>query len=228
MMMAIVRSPAEARSWNPNIVLRGLRCHVLLMACFAMTPVATPAVAETAKSEQEPSSSSSVIPQACADKQRAKLDRLFTRLQGAPNRSKGEAVVQEIWRTWMTSGNTDVDFLMKQAQLAMSEGGIKEAYGALDRVIKIAPDYAEGWNKRATLSFMTGRYTDSVRDIQETLRREPRHFGALAGLGMIYMNGKNWKGALKAFEKAAEINPWLRNRDQLIPELRKRAGGQPL
>ncbi|MEO1265559.1 MAG: tetratricopeptide repeat protein, partial [Pseudomonadota bacterium] len=170
---------------------------VSVVASAAATPARASDTA-TAETKQPPAAQSSVIPKEYAKLQREKINRLFTRLKSAPNRSKGEAVVQEIWRAWTNSGNVDVDALMRQAQLAMREGGTQEALGALDRVIEIAPDYAEGWNRRATLLYMVGRHSESVRDIQETLRREPRHFGALAGLGMIYMSSKNWSGALKA------------------------------
>lgn len=158
----------------------------------------------------------------------AKLEALFRRLKASPDQASGNAVVRQIWGTWLKTGNADLDALMRQAQIAMREGGFQEAFGTLDRIIATAPNYAEGWNKRATLNYMMGRHAESVRDIQKTLELEPRHFGALSGLGMIYMSRKNWSAALKAFEKAADVNPWLNNKDGLLTMLRKRAAGQSL
>ena len=117
---------------------------------------------------------------------------------------------------------------MRQSELAIQEGGVREAFDALDRVIEIAPDYPEGYNRRATYHYMMGRHAESVRDIQKTLALEPRHFGALAGLGLIYIARKQWAGALKAFETAAEINPWLKNKEAVLKMLRQKVDGRPL
>jgi tetratricopeptide (TPR) repeat protein len=173
------------------------------------------------------SETSRLTPELQAPRQ-ARLAELFAELKRAPDKAAGEALAKKIVAVWRKTGDPDIDALMTQARLALQEGGIKEAYGALDRVIETAPNYAEGWNRRATLNYMVGRYAESVRDIHETLKREPRHFGALSGLGMIYMARKNWGAALKAFEKAAEVNPWLKDKDQLLSMLRKRAAGQQL
>ena len=160
--------------------------------------------------------------------QKKRLAKLFRELSAASDQRAANQVVGKIWATWMISGSMDVDFLLNQARLAVQSGGVKEAYGALDRVVELAPDFAEGWNRRATLHYMLGRYDESVADIQRTLALEPRHFGALSGLGMIYMAEKKWSAALKAFEKAAEVNPWLQNRKRIFRELKKKIEGQPL
>ncbi|MEM1307806.1 MAG: tetratricopeptide repeat protein [Pseudomonadota bacterium] len=157
-----------------------------------------------------------------------KLDRLFARLKTASDKRAGNTIEREIWRTWMTTGNVELDFLLRQSQIALQEGGVEEAVGALDRVVELAPDFAEGWNRRATLYYMMGRFPESVADIQQTLSLEPRHFGALSGLGMILMAEKKWGSALEAFEKAYEVNPWLRNGPALLKSLRQKVKGQPL
>ena len=78
------------------------------------------------------------------------------------------------------------------------------ALADIDKIIELAPDYVEGWNQRATVLFMLGRDTESVRDIQQVLRIEPRHFGALAGLGLIHMRASNWQAAIKSRWHSAE------------------------
>lgn len=157
-----------------------------------------------------------------------KLDLLFARLKTASDKRAGNTIEREIWRTWMTTGNVELDFLLRQSQVALQEGGVEEAFGALDRVVELAPDFAEGWNRRATLFYMMGRFPESVADIQQTLSLEPRHFGALSGLGMILMAEKKWGSALEAFEKAYEVNPWLQNGPALLKSLRQKVKGQPL
>jgi tetratricopeptide (TPR) repeat protein len=194
----------------------------LLVAGLLGLPIA-PVSAEV--SEAKPPS---VISPAFAAVQKKRLDTLFDRLQAATSEVQGHVIVAEIWQVWTQSGNPNVDVLMRRAQVAVQGGDMAAAITLLDQVVAMAPDYAEGWNRRATFHYMAGRQADSIADIVRTLELEPRHFGALAGLGMIYAQRENWTAALKAFEKAAEVNPWLAERDRLLPELRKKAQGQAL
>lgn len=211
--------------------LTGLGAAMAVASLIGVSCAGT-AIAETRREGPPPkapaSKASSVIDPAFAARQKAKLDRLFAELKTVPSPKAGQAIVKKIWAVWMSSGNVDVDALMKQARLALQEGGVEEAFGALDRVIEIAPDYAEGWNRRATLNFALGRHAQSVRDIQQTLALEPRHFGALSGFAQILARAGKWKGALKAFEAAVAVNPFLPSKDAVLRELRQKALGQPL
>jgi len=204
-----------------------------VVAALVWAPAGGPStvVAEAAGASQTRDGSAardSVIPPAHAARQGEKLDALFEKLKSAETQDAGRRISGEIWAVWFNSGSVDVDALVKQAQLAIREGGVQEAYGALDRAIEIAPDYAEAWNRRATLNYMMGRHAESVRDIQKTLSLEPRHFGALSGLGLIYLAQKNWAAALKAYEKAIEVNPWLPHKDRILAQLRERVEGESL
>lgn len=200
-----------------------------LLAIFlvGLCALATPGAA-FAENTAESGAPNSVIAPHLTEARRAKVDQLFRLLKEADNAEEGQAIVARIWEAWTDTGNKDVDALMNQARLAVQEGGIKEAVGALDRVTEIAPDYAEGWNRRATLYFMLGQHAQSVLDIRETLEREPRHFGALSGLAQIYAAAGNWEAALKAFERAAEINPFMPNKEQVLKDLRQKALGTSL
>jgi tetratricopeptide (TPR) repeat protein len=92
----------------------------------------------------------------------------------------------------------------------------------LDRIIAAYPTYAEAWNRRATLHFMLGNYNASLADIEKVLDLEPRHFGALAGRGMIYQRQEKWGAALAAFREALQMNPNMTGVKNAVQELAKR------
>lgn len=157
----------------------------------------------------------------------ATLDGLFAKLKSAPDKAAAGRIASQIWQIWFLHPNGVVQHLMHRAQAARRAGLLEEAISELDKIIELAPDYAEGWNQRATVLFMLGRDTESVRDIQQVLRIEPRHFGALAGLGLIHIRAENWKSAIASFEKALEVHPFLGEK-QLIPNLKKKLKGTEL
>lgn len=155
------------------------------------------------------------------------LDKLFTDLKNAPDEHQAKRIAARIWQHWFFQPNGAVQHLMTRAQAARRAGLLKEAITELDKIIEVAPNYVEGWNQRATVLFMLGRDAESVRDIQQVLRIEPRHFGALAGLGLIHMRAKNWKSAIASFERALKLHPFLGEK-ALIPELKKKLKGTEL
>lgn len=155
------------------------------------------------------------------------LDDLFAKLKSAPDKATAGRIASQIWQIWFLHPNGAVQHIMHRAQAARRAGLLEEAMGELDKLVELAPDYAEGWNQRATILFMLGRDAESVRDIQQVLRIEPRHFGALAGLGLIHIRAKNWKSAIASFEKALEVHPFLGEK-QLIPNLKKKLKGTEL
>lgn len=162
-----------------------------------------------------------------AGEAQARLDNLFSKLKDARTEEEARRVEARIWQTWFHTDNGDVVQVMSRVQFAMGAGFLDLALGELDKVVALAPDYAEGWNRRATVLFLLKRDRESVRDIQRVLALEPRHFGALSGLGLIHMRAGNWASALKSFRRALEINPYLKERG-LIEALEKKVKGQPL
>ncbi len=116
-----------------------------------------------------------------------RLPALFDRLKTTRSPGEAETVQQTIWALWLQSDNAEVNLLMLEGVDAMNQGELKRALEAYDAMVKVAPDFAEGWNKRATVEFLAGDFTASVADIQKTLALEPRHWGALSGLGQIYV-----------------------------------------
>ncbi|MCC3305564.1 tetratricopeptide repeat protein [Sneathiella sp. HT1-7] len=155
-----------------------------------------------------------------------KLDDLFGQLSETKDIDKAKVIEGSIWKIWLTSGSDTVDFLMLQGISYMSQGQFAKAITLFSTVIKIDPEFSEGWNKRATVLFLIGEYDSSIEDIGRTLELEPRHFGALSGLGQIYDLKKSEEGALSAYEKAVAINPHLPSvkarLDQLIIERDKK------
>src|SRR6476469_7133324 len=143
-----------------------------------------------------------------ADRTRG-LDFLFGALKAAPDEASAKHVEARIWALWMQTPSDTAALLMTRAKAAMDTQNIDVALKLLDSVVKLRPDYVEGWNRRATLYYLKNDYAHSLDDIRQVLIREPRHFGALAGLGMIMPDIGEEKRALEAFRKALAVNTHL-------------------
>ncbi|MEM7024398.1 MAG: tetratricopeptide repeat protein [Pseudomonadota bacterium] len=162
-----------------------------------------------------------------ADQSDRRLEGLFERLQATENESEARTTQALIWRIWIESDDLLVDRLMRYGVRAMSAGQHSLALDYFDRIIGYEPTYAEGWNKRATVHFLMGNYDASVRDIERVLALEPRHFGALSGLGMIYDALEQPAAALRSFEAALAINPHMPGPRQRVDVLKRQLRGRP-
>jgi tetratricopeptide (TPR) repeat protein len=138
-----------------------------------------------------------------------KLDVLFGKLHGSADPAEAKQTEQEIWLIWSQNGAPEAMALLGEASLAMQVGDIDSAEQKLVKLVNAYPDFAEGWNRRATLYFMQGRYAESLADIARVLELEPRHFGALSGKGMILLAQGKKADALKAMKDALAINPYM-------------------
>jgi tetratricopeptide (TPR) repeat protein len=164
-----------------------------------------------------------------ATKARAeRLDLLFKDLQAETVEARADFIVLEIWHLWGQSGRPDVDRLLEEATDHMRTGNHERALAILDRIVEMAPDFAEGWNKRATVLYMLDRHDRSLEDIARVLKLEPRHFGAIAGSGLIAIARSDWKSALVAYRRALALNPFLKERLELIPALEQKVKGDPI
>jgi tetratricopeptide (TPR) repeat protein len=143
--------------------------------------------------------------------QTAQLDQLFQALKAAKTETDGLAIEGQIVAVWLESGDPKIDQQMAWAIAAMDANAWQLALNYLNSIILTKPDYAEGWNKRATLYFFTGQYDESLSDIAHTLALEPRHFGAMAGMGMIMEALGEDEKALAAYKQALAIDPQLTN-----------------
>lgn len=158
----------------------------------------------------------------------ASLDDLFDRLAKTSDESEARGIAATIERRWMRSGSDTADLLMDRALDALKSEDQALSIELLDRVIALNPDWAEAWNKRATVFFMMGDLTRSMADIREVLAREPRHFGALAGMGIILQSTGDEKHAFEAFKKALAVNPFLPDVKKAVEKMAPTLDGQDI
>ncbi len=142
-----------------------------------------------------------------ADQGAPQLDGLFEELASADTAAEAERLEGRIWSLWLEAPDEDAALLLDGVQDAMREGDAERGLELADRLVELAPGFAEGWNKRATLLYVTGDFDASVADIRETLALEPRHFGAISGLGQIFLRRGEPAAALEAFREVLRLSP---------------------
>ena len=161
---------------------------------------------------------------ALADQNDPALDGLFRDLKAAQSPQEVRRIEAQIWTLWFDTGSEQMDRMLLAGDRAMSAGRFDQSYAILNGVIEHRPDLSEGWNRRATLRYLMGDYDGSIADIGETLEREPRHFGALSGLGLCNIALGNEEEALDAFERALVHNPHMPGVQRRVKQLRDRLG----
>ncbi len=144
-----------------------------------------------------------------ADQTDTRLDALFSDLAAAPAPGAAAPVEGKIWSIWLETGDKAVAELLESGIERMAHGDFTAAVKAFDQVIAQAPDFAEGWNKRATVHYLMNNFQQSLEDIAKTLELEPRHFGALSGRGLVYIKLDDLQNALTAFEEALDVYPQM-------------------
>ena len=164
-------------------------------------------------------------PQARKYKTDPRLDPLFSELKAAPDAQTSAAIEARIWRIWAESGSATVDILLERSQAAEASGDITLARSLLDQAVQILPDYAEVYNRRAVLAFNADDRAAAIADIEDALKREPRHFGALVGLATVYESMGQERAALEAYKMALEIAPFLEQAKQGVARLKPQVEG---
>ena len=194
---------------QPNVITRTFQCLALfILPIFILV--------------------SSITAPVRAGQNDPRLSVLFDRLQSTKDETEAAEVTRWIWAIWIESENETINTLMAKGIEEMSRQNFVEAVTTFTNVVEADPNFAEGWNKRATVYYLMGEYSASILDVEQTLALEPRHFGALSGLGLIYLAlGDGWK-ALKAFEGALKVNPHLTSAQIHVEELRKYLHGKPI
>ncbi|MFW5654162.1 MAG: hypothetical protein ACOCTP_00805 [Roseicyclus sp.] len=167
----------------------------------------------------------SVLPAAAAAQPSA--DELLDRL-GQPDLRNWEVVERQLYDAWSRSGSDSADYLLRQGRAAMEIDDLDAAYAHFTALTDHAPDFAEGWNARATLLFQMGAYGPSIADIQRVLALEPRHFGALTGLGIMLEEMEEWDNALEAYRAAQAIHPHRPDIDEAIDRIEQELEGRTL
>lgn len=169
-----------------------------------------------------------LAPTARADQNDPALDRLFAKLQGPSAARQAAVLTEEIWERWLATGDPQLDERLQTGIIAMNAGYLGLAEDVFTDVVGQAPDFAEGWNKRATVRYFMGNHTGSIEDCARVLELEPRHFGALSGLGMIHVALGDDRTALRWFEEALAVHPYLPGVKENISILRERLRGKAI
>jgi len=211
------------------------RAPALIVAILAANAMSVPSRAQVAPPESEtPPEMAPGAPttpddltEARPNDHAAELDRLFEQLRSAEG-DNWVLVQNRIWALWSRSGSPSMDLLLARATKAMQARNLDLALDFLDDLVRLDPDFAEAWNKRATVHFMKENYAQSIADIRQTLAHEPRHFGALAGLGMILERMGDKEGAYRAYQRALEVHPHLVAPREAIERLRPDVEGRKL
>ena len=149
------------------------------------------------------------------------LNKLFNQLKNN-NTSMAFEIEMKIWSIWSTHPSQEnLTQLLARGSNLMSEQKFNKAYEAFSKVISLDPNWAEGWNKRATVLYMLGRYEESQEDINEVLKLEKRHFGALSGQGLVQIELKNYERAMNSYKEVQKIYPSMQAPKIMIPQLKE-------
>ena len=188
-----------------------------------------PAPAETIDPEPlKPAEPPSSLPRAQRGDKTQNLDRLFAALKVAPDEESAKYIENRIWAIWLASSSDTANLLMGRVKTATDSKDFDLAIRLLNAIIDIRPDFTEAWNRRATVYYTKKDFGRALADIHEVLAREPRHFGALSGLGIILQELGDEKRALDAFRRALAIHPRLERVPDLVKKLGEKIDGREI
>lgn len=159
-----------------------------------------------------------------ADQTDPELNPLFDKLANASDASEASLIELQIWQHWLAAPDANSEALMSQVVAAMQTRQLTLGIKLSDQLIDSSPDFAEAWNKRATLHYLVGDVDSSVEDIKQTVKLEPRHFGAISGLGLIFLKRGDYQSALEAFEQVLKISPQSQSTLRSIERVRNKLG----
>ncbi|MCA1467828.1 hypothetical protein I6F09_08020 [Bradyrhizobium sp. IC3195] len=200
-------------------------CLALVLGTAGLAPAALAQQVEPPGKQKKLPEAPSKLPKVDRSKN---LDFLFGALKAAPDEASAKHVEARIWAIWLQTPSDTAALLMSRAKTAVDAKKIDVAIKLLDSIIKLRPDYIEAWNRRATLYYMQNDYGRSLADIQQVLIREPRHFGALAGLGMIMQEVGDERRALEAYRNALAVNPHLEKIPDQVKALTEKVEGRDI
>jgi tetratricopeptide (TPR) repeat protein len=156
------------------------------------------------------------------------LDFLFEALKIAPDDTSAKAIEQRIWMLWMISPSDTANLLMGRVRRAVEAKDTALAIKLLDAIVAIRPDYVEAWNRRATIHFMRKDYGASLQDLMQVLKLEPRHFGALSGLGLILQEIGDDKRALDVYRRLIAVHPHMQRIQDQLKTLQTKVEGRDI
>ena len=196
-----------------------------LVAFLTAAVAATCAVSAAAQSGKW-SEQSAKPPQVTRGDQIRNLDFLFGALKVAPDDVTAKAIEERIWALWTASHSDTANLLMTRVKTAIEAKDLDLAIELLDAIVKVKPDYVEAWNRRATIFYMKKDYGHALADIRQVLKREPRHFGALAGFGLILQDIGDDKQALEVYRRALALYPRMERIPDLVKTLEEKVEGR--
>ncbi|OED38715.1 hypothetical protein AB833_18695 [Chromatiales bacterium (ex Bugula neritina AB1)] len=165
-----------------------------------------------------------VSPYSISDQKNDDLPALFGQLKAADSPQQAIMIETEIWKKWYERSDAEGGDYMASAVDAMSSGRYTIALNLLNNLVKKQPDFAEAWNRRATVHYLLGDYEQSLADIEQTLILEPRHFGAISGIGLIMLQVGDNERAIHAFERVLQISPKNMGAAKSIKDLEQKLG----
>src|SRR3954469_21494181 len=198
---------------------------LLLAASMAVALMAPVAAFAQAGRFLDPPSNSSRPPR---NDRMQNLDFLFGALKVAPDDDSAKAISDRIWGVWLGSGGDTTNLLISRVRTAIESKDFDLAIQLLDSIIEFKPEYVEGWNQRATVYYMKKDYTRALADLAQVLAREPRHFGALFGVGVIMQEFGDDKRALDVFRRALELDPHMKRVPDLVKTLSEKVEGRDI
>src|SRR5882757_6806393 len=200
-----------------------------ILALPMALPDALPARAEAVDPEPlKPIEPPATLPKVQHGDKTQNLDRLFDALKVAPDDDSAKYVENRIWALWLASSSDTANLLMGRVKSATDAKDLDLAIKLLNAVIDIRPDFIEAWNRRATIYYTQKDFGRALADIHEVLAREPRHFGALSGLGIILQELGDEKHALDVFRRALAIHPHLERIPDLVKKLTEKVDGRDI
>ena len=151
-----------------------------------------------------------------------RIDELFDQLKNTTNYQKSKKIETEIWELWTTHpSKSNLTALMADGSIYMNQNKLETAYNTFTKTIQLDPNWAEAWNKRATVLYLMGKYELSQADIDQVLKLEGRHFGALTGQGLVQTALKNYQKAIDSYIEAHKVHPYMRSPLIMIEKLQQ-------
>ena len=168
-----------------------------------------------------------------SEERKSELDKLFSQLKNTKTLSSAQIVENKIQKIWSIHPSDDrrgfrLTELLNQGSVLINRGELNKAYELITKIIATEPDWSEAWNKRATVLYLMNRYQYSLDDIKITLALEPRHFGALSGQALNYIELKQYEKAIQSYKTAQKIYPLLDSAKKMIPELQELINDQAI
>ncbi len=197
---------------------------VLVATAALATAAGSPARAQHGDWVQPPTK----LPHVARDHRTNNLDFLFGALKVAPDEASAKAIEERIWALWLISRSDTTNLLMSRVRTALETHDTDLALKLLGSMVKIKPDYIEAWNRRATIYYLKKDYGHALADLREVLKREPRHFGALSGLGLILQDLGDDKQALEVYRRALAVYPRMQRIPDVVKTLQEKVEGRDI